>query len=504
MIRSALLYTIFSWMIAGGANGATLVHTNDISGELDPCGCRTNPLGGVIRQSNLLKKLKDPEIVQVDAGDLLFPTEEIPDLLVPQSEMQAEFLIQALNQMHYTAAVPGEKDFALGLKVFEKLRKKAQFQFLAANLARKDGKKFLNSHLTVKSKGENGKLVRVGLFGLVGERFKYPQELRVSSPLAAAQKEVNALKKEADFVIALTHQDLEEDKKLAQKVAGIDLIVGGHTQAFLQTPMKIKSTYLLQSSFRNQYVGIFPLTKPLNPDQYQMAGLDAGYDSPAEAPTAMDDLVKTFKTSIAQLNSQIEAKTAVTTSSSNSQSYQTFPKCMECHLKQADFWRKTAHAMALQPLIEKHQEKNLECLKCHTVGLGEDQGFHNPNALGILQPDVILNAEKLQEVLKSIHKSSSIRDEIKLGDKTLPISQAMHQLTKAWGPVQCENCHQKGGDHPFSGSYSKTVENKKCLECHNPERAPEWYLSSGAPNLKLIEQKRTQVSCPAGDLPDEE
>src|SRR4051794_9102822 len=93
---------------------ATLVHTNDVFGDIEPCGCRTNPLGGMVRKANLLKKLKDPFVVQVDAGDLLFSSLELPELLAQQAEVQAGYLLKSMDQVHHDAVVPGEKDFALG------------------------------------------------------------------------------------------------------------------------------------------------------------------------------------------------------------------------------------------------------------------------------------------------------------------------------------------------------------------------------------------------------
>src|SRR4051812_1414818 len=77
---------------AFSAHGATLIYSNDVLGEVEPCGCRTNPTGGMARKANFLETLKAKpetgEFLQLDAGDLLFPTDTIPDALVKQSELQ--------------------------------------------------------------------------------------------------------------------------------------------------------------------------------------------------------------------------------------------------------------------------------------------------------------------------------------------------------------------------------------------------------------------------------
>ncbi len=85
-----------------------------------------------------------------------------------------------------------------------------------------------------------------------------------------------------------------------------------------------------------------------------------------------------------------------------------------------------------------------------------------------------------------------------------PLSMQLARMEKSWAPVQCENCHKPGGNHPFSAQYSKKVEKETCLNCHTAERAPSWYKSSGQPNLELIEKKKKEVTCPAGDFVESE
>jgi hypothetical protein len=240
------------------------------------------------------------------------------------------------------------------------------------------------------------------------------------------------------------------------------------------------------------------------------------------------------------LNSQEDAATASKLEASGAYSsgvkYQTFPRCAECHYKQFNFWRKTKHAQALEPLIDKQQTKNKECLTCHTLGLGDSQGFSNVNVLAEYislkapakdsskegdaekspvaasgedakpQPMAI---EDLSFFLKAMADKKSGHDSVKLihsdpDGKSLPMQEAMHSLVKAWTPVQCENCHKPGKDHPLSDGYSKKVETDTCLQCHTAERAPDWYSSQGKPKMDLILEKRKLVSCPAGDTSDSE
>jgi mono/diheme cytochrome c family protein len=316
-----------------------------------------------------------------------------------------------------------------------------------------------------------------------------------------------------DYLVVLSHQGIDGDVLLAKKVVGIDAIIGAHSQSFLQTPAVFGKTSLFQSSFRNQYVGVISLKKSMTDADYKLIGLDAGYESPAESPTDMDKLVTNFKKAIADLNTKvIQAQMVASEDPAGAQSFHTFPKCAECHMKQFDFWRKTPHMQALRTLIEKQQSKNKECLQCHTVGLGNPQGFSNINQLAEVKlPDSDevqpLSQDELHYYVQTLSEVGSVQSSIKLrsSDKeALPIRELLNRTKKAWAPVQCENCHQPGGNHPFSSQYPKQVENKTCLNCHTAERAPSWYSSSGQPNVEEIEKKRKQITCPAGDLVDTE
>ncbi len=502
--HSIFLYLIFCGplLFPPSARAATLVYTNDVMGEIEPCGCRSNPQGGMLRKSNLLKKLPDQEILQLDAGDLLFPTDVIPIALAGQSELQATYLLKSMDLTHHDAVVPGEKDFAMGLKIFENLRKKTKIQFLAANLKKRDGQNFLSAFAVFKRKNQ-GQIIRISVIGLVGKNLKWPKELKASDPISTAKHEVPGLRKKSDLVIALTHQGYDADVALAKAVKGIDMIIGGHSQSFLQNPVKVGSTWIYQSSFRNQYIGVVPLIHPFNNENHQLIGLDAGYESPNE----QTNLVHEFKSALAKLNTEEASHSVILTASESlTAKYHTFPRCAECHFKQFDFWRKTRHANAFAALVKDQQTKNKECLSCHSVGLGEVDGFSNIDRMAVFNTGGPPPPEEdLLYYLKQVHEARSLDEKVKItrtSTESTPLKRSLSSFERIWVNVQCENCHQPGQGHPFSGTYSKSVPQHQCLKCHTAERAPEWY-KAGKPDLEKIAQKRVLITCPAGELSEE-
>ena len=86
-----------------------------------------------------------------------------------------------------------------------------------------------------------GGTLRIGFFGLAEKEWlpilsaQVTLELKCADPVATAIEMTRFLREEqaCDFIIALTHMRVENDRLLAHKVDGIDLILGGHDHFYL-------------------------------------------------------------------------------------------------------------------------------------------------------------------------------------------------------------------------------------------------------------------------------
>jgi len=136
------------------------------------------------------------------------------------------------------------------------------------------------------------------------------------------------------------------------------------------------------------------------------------------------------------------------------QGYTGQDACGICHTSQHDTWSLTNHARAFETLVAHGQERNAECLACHTVGFGEKGGY-----------DVATAPEHLRG-------------------------------------VQCENCHGRGGPHE-SPDFAKAGYEPACAKCHTEKHslrfsfADRLPLISHAANTQLaslsLEQRRTLI-----------
>jgi len=166
--------------------------------------------------------------LMVSSGDALMGTFYFMFKGIPE--------IEAMNRAGYQVIVPGNHEFDQGVKVYANALQHAKFDVVCANLVT------TNQLLAEKIKPfvfkEIGG-VRVGIFGLITPDLA--RSSNVGSEVTAladiipiARRQVANLRAGgAKLVVALTHIGTVLDEELARNVAGIDIIVGGHTHDYL-------------------------------------------------------------------------------------------------------------------------------------------------------------------------------------------------------------------------------------------------------------------------------
>lgn len=225
----ALLALLLAPIAARAEETLTILHTSEHHGTLQPIeGGPFRGFGGVTRRAALVEKIRKEvkNVLVVDSGDLLIGT-------AMSSVFRGAPDIAAMNLMGYDALALGNHDFDFGLDHLRGLKKQARFPFLCTNLRPK--KTGVCQPFAIKSVGR----LRIGLLGLVG-RGSYPdrfsrsavRELEFQDAVAAAGAAAQQLRPRVDLIVAVTHQETDEDLALAKGVPHIDVIVGGHTPGF--------------------------------------------------------------------------------------------------------------------------------------------------------------------------------------------------------------------------------------------------------------------------------
>jgi 5'-nucleotidase len=226
-----LLALLCASVLFGAANAAelTVLHTSEHHGTVQPI--EDGPykgLGGVARRAALIEKIRREakNILLVDSGDLVIGT-------AMSSVFRGAPDIAAMSLMRYDAQALGNHDFDFGLAHLRELKKSARFPFLCTNM--KPKLPGVCEPYAIKTVGG----LRIGVLGLLGGKTfpdffeaNVAKELDAREPLGAARAAVAALKGRVDLIVAVTHEETEEDLALLESVDGIDVIVGGHTPGF--------------------------------------------------------------------------------------------------------------------------------------------------------------------------------------------------------------------------------------------------------------------------------
>jgi 2',3'-cyclic-nucleotide 2'-phosphodiesterase (5'-nucleotidase family) len=198
----------------------TVLHTNDVY-EIAPQRGR----GGLAELATLLQRERAAaaHTITTFGGDLISPS-------VLSGITEGAQMIELYNLLGTDIAVLGNHEFDFGPEIAAQRVRDSAFPWLGTNVLGRDGKPAIGA-VDLHMMDVGG--YRIGFFGLLA-----PETAVLSSPgpditfapvIATATSAVERLEAQgADVIVALTHEDFADDRALAQTVAGIDLILGGH------------------------------------------------------------------------------------------------------------------------------------------------------------------------------------------------------------------------------------------------------------------------------------
>ena len=220
-------------LFAQDSQEIVILQINDVY-EIAPLSNGT--VGGMARVATIYKQLKaeNPNTYFVLAGDFLNPS-VIGTLSHDGKRIKGKQMIEVMNVAGIEYVTLGNHEFDLDYADLQQRINESDFTWVVANAKYKSEKELLTPFFKQKQENKSsfpssvilraGNL-RIGMIGLM-----LPVEigfLKVENQLEVAQKEYNSLKDSTDFVLALTHQTIEADKILAEKMQMIPLIMGGH------------------------------------------------------------------------------------------------------------------------------------------------------------------------------------------------------------------------------------------------------------------------------------
>ncbi len=233
-----------------------LIYTSDIHGHIlpekhhDDRTGETFETGGAGSLEMYLSEIEVPYLL-LDAGDIFMGT---PEGALGQGEM----IVKIMNKLNYRAVACGNHELDYGLPHFEKLSLSADFPFLCCNLFLRDGSQIpsVSPFAVFDVAG-----IKVGVIGVIEEDIdkvlfaETASQFTVASASGTVQKCVDEISGKCEVVVVLSGLGLENDKKLAGQVKGIDVIAGGETHIALEDAVKIGKTTVAEPGWGLQYAG---------------------------------------------------------------------------------------------------------------------------------------------------------------------------------------------------------------------------------------------------------
>jgi 2',3'-cyclic-nucleotide 2'-phosphodiesterase (5'-nucleotidase family) len=194
--------------------------------------------GGVARVATLKKKYqqKNPNTYLVIAGDFLSPS-VYNSLQYQGKAIRGRQMVDALNAAGLNIAMFGNHEFDIKENELQDRINESQFRWISTNSFHKTQngvEPFVKAGVGAFPKtailqvtDADGTKAKIGFFA-VTLPFNKADYVSYTDPLEAAKEAYNYLKDSVDAVIAITHQAMEEDERMAREIPGLAAVIGGH------------------------------------------------------------------------------------------------------------------------------------------------------------------------------------------------------------------------------------------------------------------------------------
>jgi predicted CXXCH cytochrome family protein len=368
-----------------------------------------------------------------DTGNMFYKDISQLGRETPLLQVRSPLIVDSLNSMGYDAANVGWMDLLLPGEMLAGAASQAAFPFLSANLRDASGNAPFEPYLIKEFDG-----LRVGVIGLVSHKehagVKGRQSpYRVLDPVETAGTLVKKLGNSCDIIVALTSLGLEDDRRLARSVEGIDVILGGLSKKVMYQAEVEGETIILQAGSRGMRMGTLEIEiSPGKGGSWVLRKAAVGDEAKTYAwsPVSLSKGIKDHPGITARLEEyrdvlkEEEIARKVSPPPGSSSRYAGAEQCRTCHPREGKQWDATSHARAFKTLLKKGQDGNPDCLGCHVTAFRENGGYRP----GSEDPDL--------------------------------------------AAVQCEACHGAGRSHKSRGMIDLRVPVAICRGCHNTENSP--------------------------------
>ena len=444
----------------------------DLQGYLEPCGCTSDPLGGIDRLAAQVRALREgpAPVVLLIAGDAFFDTAELEPVRVDQANRNAKTLAGILNGLELDAVLPGSRDRAQPAEALAVLQQASEFRWLA-----------MQSDAEVLQTDAGS--LRLAVVGV-----------RPGAQLDAVANAVKTAQPETDLTIALVAGSRRDANRIGT-VDGVDFVLqGGLDEDEPVPPHQAGKAWVFHASRQGRGLTVVEVYQKKTGEPFvdrsewsrlERAGqLDRQVDDlaakikawektgsvdpadleaqrarltdiknerraldtpavqadanaliatwvplPKKAPRdrQVEKLMAEHSKVVNEANKVAFADLEPTPLGPNDIAYVGSAACSGCHQPAYAWWSAHAHGVAYLTLQQRSKEYNLDCVGCHVTGYDQPGG-----------------------------------------------STVTHNLDGAMVNVGCESCHGPGAAHgkdPENVGIARDTPESTCVQCHSPEHS---------------------------------
>jgi len=247
----------------------TIISTNDMHGKLD----RMPKMAAVIK----VLQQQHPDAILVDGGDSSYnPPYSTNNKYKP--------IASVMDAINYDIINLGNHEFQFGkgttIKEFVNIVADEDTDVLAANVHDKSIPDPLEGTKPYVVKDVNG--IKVAFIGLVEPNMgtsanpHVGTDLVKETPVQCLNRLMPEMQKQADIVIAMTHQGIGDDQRMLRLVAGIDLVLASHDHAVTDQALQVGSfpnqTYIVEGGSHCRLVSLVELS--VDPKSKEVVGIN--------------------------------------------------------------------------------------------------------------------------------------------------------------------------------------------------------------------------------------
>ncbi len=354
-------------------------------------------------------------VLLINCGDNISNTS-----LAERHKAQAQMRIFAA--MDTAVLTPGRVEFALGADEINKLAQSSKFPLVCSNLKDTQALQAIRPYALIERGGK-----KILVLAIIDPEDKMiaikDKKIAFTDPVAALKKYTADIPHDMLIVAARGHRS-----KVIQwinQVDGIDVLIPAQQSGASSRLQELNGARVWYNNTQGKMISALDVT--FNDKGIKFA---APYNQTIRVELFKDDqavkaMVEEYNTwlhSYQKKKQEEDARKAAELRRKHP--YVGNRACQPCHQKQFDGWAKTAHASAINILIQRKKEHENACLPCHTTGMNQG-GF-------------------------------------------ISMAQTPHLAG-----VQCEACHGPGEKHLQNPKNKMSPAGEQvCRRCHNPARDP--------------------------------